>query len=1232
MKYRDLIQFDPIKSVIQLKSSDNCDYAKELVRTYVASASMEQKFKKQIIPQLRYDQANNNFALMIIGNYGTGKSHLMSVISAIAENERYVSDLKSDEIRNSSAAIAGKFMVIRVEIGGVTTSLAELLEKGVIEKQFEEWGIDFKFPQAVVNHKDVLEAMMQAFSSKFPDKGLLIVIDEMLGFLQSKDVPHLVQDLEFLRVLGEFCQFSKFRLITGMQESLFDNPSFKFVASTVSKIKDRTDIVIIDKTDIKYVVTERLLQKSPSQKASIKQYLEKFKPCFESMSSEFDDFVDLFPVHPAYLTAFSKMIAIEKREVLKTISQELESIIDEDLPEELDLITIDKYWKRIENNPTFYVFSGMHDVTNCHKVLAGKIKSSMPVLYKKFANRIIDALSVQRLESTDVNSTIGMTTVELRDNLCLYNEMFASMGDSPEADILSQIQSTLNNIIKVSNGQYISEKNGQYYIDVRKTVDYDQQIKAQADALGDSKLDCYFFELMKMMLECSSGTEFIGAKIWDYELQWLSHNMFKNGWLFFGNPDERSTAVPEKEFYIYFLPPFTSVKFKNENRADEIIIEFKKYDDSFYSDLQLFAASSELAASSAVQIKSVYQNKADVYQRKLIAWLQNRVLDCFSITYKGDKKGISSWIKGKNLREESGIRNNEFLNFKNTFDIVASLLFDGYFAGLAPCYPKFSVKISSHNISQMLNDIVKVMIQGGTFTNTSISILNSLSLLENGHISVKESDYAQSILQLLDQKAQGTVLKRREIIDTYHGFGSEEFMVDSKYRLESKFVSVILLALVISGDIVLSFKNRKIDASNIKNLIGETVESIANFDMIEAPKDFNPAVIKALFNLVDLPEGYYNFVKQGRDDVVVSFHDSLLANIKILAKEIFLYSNGIKLWNIAEVFDFDVCDFISELKNQLEKLQHFNTCGKLKNITTSVDELVLLKADLLKAQEIRNYWKLVSEINDNMSWFSMAKTILPEDNSWNQKVLSTIESITKNTIGVSIENLEGYKDKLQKLKHEYCIEYSMLHDKGLLGRKDNVLLMQLYNNAEMKHLSELQRIDILPRGMFDKLKVELGAIKVCDGCTEEELLNNPVCPHCGYMPKQTLIGNAKVILSQLQDSLELMEKQWIGIIRNALNDPFNKENIMLLAGEKKEAVDYFLNNNMLPEDIDVFVDATNEVLKGMVKKNISVKDIQKYLFKDGKPLTADELKNNLEDLIQSVSRGEIIDKIRFVME
>lgn len=154
MKYRDLIQFDPIKSVIQLKSSDNCDYAKELVRTYVASASMEQKFKKQIIPQLRYDQANNNFALMIIGNYGTGKSHLMSVISAIAENERYVSDLKSDEIRNSSAAIAGKFMVIRVEIGGVTTSLAELLEKGVIEKQFEEWGIDFKFPQAVVNHKD----------------------------------------------------------------------------------------------------------------------------------------------------------------------------------------------------------------------------------------------------------------------------------------------------------------------------------------------------------------------------------------------------------------------------------------------------------------------------------------------------------------------------------------------------------------------------------------------------------------------------------------------------------------------------------------------------------------------------------------------------------------------------------------------------------------------------------------------------------------------------------------------------------------------------------------------------------------------------------------------------------------------------------------------------------------------------------------------------------------------
>jgi len=38
------------------------------------------------IPQLQFAEPGDNMGLLIVGNYGTGKSHLMSVLSAVAEH------------------------------------------------------------------------------------------------------------------------------------------------------------------------------------------------------------------------------------------------------------------------------------------------------------------------------------------------------------------------------------------------------------------------------------------------------------------------------------------------------------------------------------------------------------------------------------------------------------------------------------------------------------------------------------------------------------------------------------------------------------------------------------------------------------------------------------------------------------------------------------------------------------------------------------------------------------------------------------------------------------------------------------------------------------------------------------------------------------------------------------------------------------------------------------------
>src|SRR5258706_4564248 len=120
MKYGDLIQFEPIESVIQLRSADEADAARQLVETYVISEEMADRLVHLVIPQLQFDQPMDNKGLLVVGNYGTGKSHLMSVISAVAENSELASHLNNSSVAHAASKIGGRFKAVGTEIGATT--------------------------------------------------------------------------------------------------------------------------------------------------------------------------------------------------------------------------------------------------------------------------------------------------------------------------------------------------------------------------------------------------------------------------------------------------------------------------------------------------------------------------------------------------------------------------------------------------------------------------------------------------------------------------------------------------------------------------------------------------------------------------------------------------------------------------------------------------------------------------------------------------------------------------------------------------------------------------------------------------------------------------------------------------------------------------------------------------------------------------------------------------------
>ena len=116
MKYRDTIQFEPLETTIQIGQADRKETAVPLVSSYVISDEMAERLSNVLFPQLQFEYPADNKGLLIVGNYGTGKSHLMSLISAIAEHADLVEYIKNPRVRAEAISIAGKFKVARTEL------------------------------------------------------------------------------------------------------------------------------------------------------------------------------------------------------------------------------------------------------------------------------------------------------------------------------------------------------------------------------------------------------------------------------------------------------------------------------------------------------------------------------------------------------------------------------------------------------------------------------------------------------------------------------------------------------------------------------------------------------------------------------------------------------------------------------------------------------------------------------------------------------------------------------------------------------------------------------------------------------------------------------------------------------------------------------------------------------------------------------------------------------------
>jgi energy-coupling factor transporter ATP-binding protein EcfA2 len=1227
MKYSDLVKFEPIESVIQLEQANSPAAVRQLVQTFVISKRMAEQLCDLVIPNLQFETPADNKGVLIVGNYGTGKSHLLSLISGLAEHPDMSSVVKAPDVASAATAISGKFKVVRLEIPATKKSLRNII-CGRIEDFLSSEGMSFSFPadDQVDSNKDDLSSMMALFNEKYPDHGLLLVVDELLDYLRSRKQHDLILDLGFLREIGEVCKLIRFRFIAGLQESLFDNPKFQFVAESLRRVKDRFEQLRIVRQDVAYVVSERLLTKTDEQRAKIREHLQQFTPLYGGMAERLEEFVRLFPVHPTYLEVFEAISIAEKREVLKTLSAEIKRCLNNDVPkDEPGLISYDSYWEFLQGNAVLRSVPEIREVIDVSKVVENRIQQAFTrKALQPMAVRIVHGLSIHRLTTDDIRAKIGPTAEELQNGLCLL----APIPEKTSDFLRTTVEACLKEVMKTVSGQFISHntENDQYFLDLQKTIDHDAKIQDKAETLSDSQLDQYYFDALTRVLELTDLPPYVrGYQIWEHEIEWRDHKITRRGYLFFGAPNERSTAQPPRDFYLYFLQPFEPPHFEDQKLSDEVFFKLTHRDKQFDDTLRLYAGAREMAASASTGTKKVYEDKADGFLKTLVAWLRTNMLTSFEVVHQGVPKKLVEWLKGHRTGNAA---------VRDLIELTGSVCLATSFEDRYPEYPTFTVKLYASNLKQPTEDVLR-WLAGGVKNNLATAVLDGLELLDGDKLKPHQSRYAKVVLEKLEAKPPGQVVNRKELITVKNDVERE-----CQYQLEPELLLVVLASLVQNGNITLSVAGKKLDAANLGEATKTPVDQLVSFKHVEKPKGLPLAELVALFEMLGLAEGLI------RNEAT---HDEAVKQLRTKANELTErvvtaaqhVQTGLPCWG-SELIPAEDKEHhrqkLDDLKSFLEGLQAFNTPGKLKNFSKSVLEIQGQVPTLDLIKQIEDLNGLVVELTALTGYLGTAAAVLPPTDPWRAQLETVRSEWRAKLMDPSARSAADFRQKisraLQKIKDDYCTAYFNLHKKARLGANEDGKKKELMKDARLDSLKKLTGVSLLSHSTLSDLQTRLAKVQTCFTLVKDDLDSSATCPHCNFRPQEENLGaSGAAILDQIDKQLDGLLENWTKTLLENLDDPIARKSIKLLPDDQKAAVDAFLKSKKLPDKIgNELVQGMQQALSGLEAIPVKPGELVDALSAGGAPCTVEQIQTRFEEFVAKITRGKEPSKVRLVID
>ncbi|MFW6266592.1 MAG: DUF6079 family protein [Halanaerobiales bacterium] len=356
-KINDLIEIPDVKTVIQLSDIKDPELKNFLTRSFL----LTEEVREILISFFNNIFRKKGQGYFIKGNFGSGKSHLLGVLSLLLTH-REAWDPILDQLEDDSKLkklsdkiINEKFMVLNISL--VEHSNREYLEDIVIseitkifekelnsdeltfagEDQFIKRTADIikeEYPERLqsflrennlkekelftsrnlfllerlikrlnlpyrfnFNRQDIFNKLADYINGS-PHYGIVILIDELSEFLRSKpDGRRFNEDIRFLQFLGEFSEKVPCWVAATLQEEI--EKTGETTPEAFNKIKDRYPVrFYLSGAHIKEIISNRLIKLKDNAEFAIKEVYDRYQRAFPGWSVTEREFISLYPVHP----------------------------------------------------------------------------------------------------------------------------------------------------------------------------------------------------------------------------------------------------------------------------------------------------------------------------------------------------------------------------------------------------------------------------------------------------------------------------------------------------------------------------------------------------------------------------------------------------------------------------------------------------------------------------------------------------------------------------------------------------------------------------------------------------------------------------------------------------------------------------------------------------------------------------------------------------------------------